>query len=108
LELTMMMTMKYRYPDLARAGAILAFLAFGLGCSAYSRADDVAQPVVVAVATPAPERQVVRLPALTMGGIRNGQVMLISDKGTELMKPTVLAQRSMVIPSPFSAYCNPH
>jgi hypothetical protein len=97
--------MKNRYPDLARAGAILAFSVLGSVWSAHARADDEAKPAVIAARAP---EQVVRLPALKVGGIRSGYVMLITESGTENVKSAVLAQRQMAKPSPFSDFCNTH
>jgi hypothetical protein len=102
----MVTTMKNRNPDLARTGVLLAFFALGLAWSAHSRADDESKTVIAAVVAAAPaHEQVVRLPALKVGGIRSGQVLMISDSGTEIVQLTVLAQRQMSKPSPFPDFC---
>jgi hypothetical protein len=95
--------MKKRKPDMVRAGAILTFFVLGLAAAASSRADDDAPKTDVA-AMPAPER-VVRLPARKVGGVRSGYELLITESGTELLKPATLAQRQLPKPSPFNEFC---
>ena len=93
--------MKTRFPALAKAGALLALFALGLAWSAPVLADDEAKPAVVA-ATDRP----VRLPALKLGEIRNGYVMMISERGVEGMKPAAFAQQ-MIKPSTYNGFCIP-
>ncbi len=83
----------------------MAFLVVGLAWSAQSRAEG---EVKVAVVTPAQE-QAVRLPAIKLGGIRGGNILMITENGTEVVKPAMLAQRQLIArPSQFSDFCSTH
>ena len=108
------MTMKIKNPRWLRAGAILVYLIGGLAWSMLSRADDEFKPAVVAtlattvLPAPAPVRELsLHLPALKVGGLSGGQVMLITENGAERMNVSALAQRPLRVPSPFPEFCVP-
>lgn len=95
--------MRNRYTSLPRAGAIMAFWVVGLAWSAQLRAED---EVNLAIVTPAQE-QPVRLPAIKLGGIRSGHVLMITENGSEVVKPATLAQRQLIArPSRFQDFCS--
>ena len=96
--------MKNRFPSAARAGAMLAFFALAMGFSAHSRADDESTHAGASVAPPA-QQQLVRFPALKVGGVRSGNVMLITDSGTENVRAAVFAQRQVSRPAPSAELC---
>ena len=96
--------MKNRFSGAPRAGALLAFFALGSGLSAHSRADDESKHAGFGVAPPA-QQQMVRFPALKVGGVRSGNVMLITDSGTENVRAAVFAQRKMSGPAASSDFC---
>ena len=93
--------MTYGCKDLARACAIAAFLLGGLVWSVYAHAEDDMK------AAPAYE-QAVRLPAANTGGLRRGEVILITQAGAERMKAMTLAQRPGPRLMALSEYCNAH
>ena len=95
--------MKTGFRGLAKTGALLALLALGLAWSAPVLADEAA--TITTVAASAPERPV-RLPALKLGEIRSGYVMMISERGVEGMKPAAFAQQ-MIKPSTYNGFCIP-
>lgn len=102
----MVMTMNNRYTNLPRAAAIMAFLVVGLAWSAQSRADDEVKVAAAVTFAPAPT---VRLPAIKLGGIRSGNVLMITENGSEVVKPATLAQRQLMAkPSQFSDFCSTH
>lgn len=80
----MMTITKITEPRWLRAGAILVYLAGGMLWSTYSRADEEFKPEMVAVLAPvvAPATAAtLRLPALKVGGIGSGEVLLITGSG---------------------------
>ena len=89
----------------AKTAAKLLLCAGSLLWSVCASADDQQAPVAVAAA--AQERQVVVLPAMKANSMKSGYALLITERGTEYMKPEKLAQH--VIPKPVSVdgFCTP-
>jgi hypothetical protein len=80
------------------------FFAIWLVWSAQARAENVSNPAAV-IATPAQER-LVRLPVTRIGGIRDGNIMTMTERGTENVTPAMFAQQQMSKPYSFSEFCN--
>ncbi len=96
--------MRYGCKNLTRAGAIVAFLIGGLAWSVFAHAED---GINTAPAAPAYE-QPVHLPAAKTGGLRRGEVILITEAGAERMKTLTLAQRPAPKLMALSDICNTH
>lgn len=79
------------------------------GLLSTARADEPNTPLVVAVAVPAqpsaPATAKVWLPAVKVGGINRGEVMVISDTKT-VLKPAEFARVPLTKPSPLASACN--
>lgn len=97
--------MKKRHLSVERAGALLACIALTLAWCAGANAEEAVRPAVVAAGKPA---QPVRLPALKLGGIRGGQVMMITEGGVENVPSTMLAQYQARKPALLSEFCLVH
>jgi hypothetical protein len=97
--------MKKRYPAVERAGALLACIVMTLPWCATARADEAEKPAPAVAAKPA---QPIRLPALKLGGIRSGQVMMITESGVEHVQATMLAQLQTRKPALLSEFCLVH
>ena len=77
---------------------------FGMAVSALADTGTVQEAALV-VAT-APVVQVpVRSPTLTLGGVKNGTVMVISEGGAASVTLAQLRQLQSPKPSPFSDFC---
>lgn len=80
---------KNRLPEFVRVRAVAVTFFIGLMWTVHARADEVNPRIVTATAVERPAR----LSALTVGGVRDGQVMVITEQGTRYMKAALLAQR---------------
>ena len=89
----------------AGAGAWLACFVLGLTWSASARAEDTPAPVVAAQSAPA---QRILLPRLKLGGVRSGHVLMITERGTENVQFTLLAQYQARKPALLSEFCLVH
>jgi hypothetical protein len=96
--------MSYGFRSLARMGAIRALLIAGLAWSLYAHADE----TKIVVTEMSMQEQLIKLPALKLGGIRGGQVLLITDRSVEMVKFTLLAQHLTPRASPFVDFCSTH
>ena len=96
--------MKNLFWGSARAGALLAIFALGSGYSAQAGADDAAKQAGIVEASPA-QQQPVRFPLVKVGGVRSGNVMLITDSGTQSVRASELAQRQISRPALSSELC---
>jgi hypothetical protein len=104
----MVIAMKKSYRDGESAVVLLVcVVVLGLSWSATASAEEAAKPEKVAVATPVPAQRV-RLPALKLGGIRSGHVLMITESGTENVRATMLAQVQMRKPPLLSEFCLVH
>ena len=52
-------------------------------------------------------RQVVLLPALKAQSMRDGQTLLVTERGPEYVKPERLAQQMTLKPTAFAGICTP-
>lgn len=91
--------------NVAMTRANLLLCAGSLMWSVCASAND--EPALVAMAAPVQERQVVVLPAMKANSMKSGYALLITERGTEYMKPEKLAQH--VVPKPVSVdgFCMP-
>ena len=96
--------MKNRFSDSARAGAMLAIFALGSGYSAQAGADDAVKQAA-AVDAPAAQQQPVRFPLVKVGGVRSGNIMLITDSGAQNVRSSELTQRQMSRPASSPELC---
>ena len=88
---------------IVKAGAELLFCVACLMWSTHASADE-PQPIVTANAQ---GRQVVILPALKAEGMRGGQMLLVTERGPEYVKPERLAQQMTLKPTAFAGICTP-
>lgn len=94
--------MRENYKCQAKACGMLALLVMAFLCPAWvCAADELASAIAPAAV---PERHV-RLPAFKVGGLRGGEVIMITDSGTERVKSTALAQQQAAKSSALSDYC---
>jgi hypothetical protein len=103
----MVIAMKKNYRDVERAAVMLAWVVLGLSWSVAASAEEAAKSEEVAVATPVPAQKI-RLPALKLGGIRSGHVLMITESGTENVRATMLAQLQVRKPPLLSEFCLVH
>ena len=96
--------MKNLFWGAARTSAMLAILALGSGYSAQAGADDSAKQAGAVDAPPA-QQQPVRFPLVKVGGVRSGNVMLITDSGAQSVRASELAQRQISRPALSSELC---
>lgn len=94
--------MRENYMRRAKACGVLAFCVLACLRSAWVYAADEGAPALNPASVP--ERQV-RLPAFKVGGLRGGDVILITDSGAERVKATALAQQWVAKPSALSDFC---
>ena len=85
--------------------ANLLLCAAGLMWSVCASAND--EPALVAMAAPVQERQVVVLPAMKANSMKSGYALLITEHGTEYMKPEKLAQHVVPKPVAVDGFCMP-
>ena len=95
--------MKKPISQIVKAGAKLLFCAACLMWSTHASADEL-QPTVTANAQ---GRQVVLLPALKAQSMRDGQTLLVTERGPEYVKPERLAQQMTLKPTAFAGICTP-
>jgi len=89
----------------AGVGAWLACFVLGLIWSASACVEDAR---VSAVAAQSASAQRIRLPAVKLGGIRSGHVLMITERGMENVQFTLLAQYQTRKPSLLSEFCLVH
>jgi hypothetical protein len=89
-----------------RTGAKLVFCAGSLLWSVHACAED--QQLAVAAAAPVQERQVVVLHAIKAAVFRNGEALLITERGPEYVKPERLALQLALKARGTDGFCIPH
>ena len=83
---------------------MLAIFALGSGYSAQAGADDAVKQAAAVDAPPA-QQQPVRFPLVKVGGVRSGNVMLITDSGAQNVRASELAQRQTSRPALSAEVC---
>lgn len=97
--------MNQRKNNVAMTRANLLLCAGSLMWSVCASAND--EPALVAMAAPVQERQVVVLPAMKANSMKSGYALLITERGTEYMKPEKLAQHVVPKPVAVDGFCMP-
>ena len=91
--------------NVAMTRANLLLCAGSLMWSVCASAND--EPALVAMSAPVQERQVVVLPAMKANSMKSGYALLITERGTEYMKPEKLAQHVVPKPVAVDGFCMP-
>jgi len=104
----MVIAMKKNYRDVESAAVLLAcVVVMALSWSTAASAEEAVKSDEFVFAQSV-SAQRVRLPALKLGGIRSGHVLMITESGTENVRATMFAQLQVRKPPLLSEFCLVH